>query len=325
MISIIIPYYNPDNSRLLGDLLERAINSAIFELKDFRPFEIIVIDDESKISPKYITDKFNADYIRLITRSHGCLGAARNTGMDNSKGDIILFLDADDYYFPTSLASCIESFERTDADLLMFGMRKCYSDKVEKVSISSHFSRMTTGDRFMQHHNLKGSSCSFIISKKLIQRHHLRFVENTFIEDEEFTSRLVFYSKRFITTSQCVYAYYQRPDSIINSNDSRDVENRSQCTLKMLRKLVEFSDLYCNEQHIGLDRKINTLALDHIRRSLRRADWKESIHIQLSKLAALGLFPLKKGRNSIRYNFYKLLSRNKIGLFILHFIETSSL
>lgn len=325
MISIIIPYYNPDNSKVLGDLLERAINSAIFELKDFRPFEVIVIDDESKASPKYITDNFNPDIVRLITRPHGCLGAARNTGIKNAKGDIILFLDADDYYFPNSLASCIESFERTDTDLLMFGMRKCYSDKVEKISLSSRFSRMTTGDRYMQHHNLRGSSCSFVISQKLIQRHHLRFVENTFIEDEEFTSRLVFYSKRFITTSQCVYAYFQRRDSIINSKNSRDIENRSQCSLNMLRKLVEFRDLYCNEQHLGLDRKINTLALDHIRRTLRRADWKESIYVQLSRLETLGLFPLKNGRNSIRYNFYNILSRSKIGLSILHYIETSSL
>src|SRR5574344_1127362 len=323
MISIIIPYYNPDSSRVLDDLLERAVNSVICELKNFRPFEVIVVADGSKTSPKHITDKFNTDDVRLITHSHGCLGAARNTGIVNSKGDIILFLDADDYYFPHTLADWVDYLEKRDADLLMFGMKKCYSDNVERVIITAHFSRMTTGDRFMQSHNLKGSSCSFIISKKLIERHHLRFVENTFIEDEEFTSRLVFYSKRFITTSQCVYAYYQRPDSIINSNDSRDVENRSQCTLKMLRKLVEFSDLYCNEQHIGLDRKINTLALDHIRRSLRRDDWKESIHIHKTTLSTLGLFPLKNGRNSIRYNFYKLLSRNKAGLSLLHLIEKS--
>lgn len=325
MISIIIPYYNPDSSGVLDDLLERAVNSVICELKKFRPFEVIVVDDGSKTSPKHITDKFNTDDVRLITRSHGCLGAARNTGIANSKGDIILFLDADDYYFPNTLADCIDYFEKRDADLLMFDMKKCYSDKVERVIITSHFSRMTTGDRFMQSHNLKGSSCSFIISKKLIDRHHLRFVENTFIEDEEYTSRMVFYSKRFITTCRYVYAYYQRRDSIINSNGYSDIENRSQCTLNILRRLVEFRDLHCNEEHTGLDRKINTLALDHIRRTLRRDDWKESIIIHKTTLSTLGLFPLKNGRNSIRYNFYKLLSRNNIGLSLLHLIEKSRL
>lgn len=325
MISIIIPYYNPDNSEILATLLERAINSAISELKDFRPFEVIVVDDESKKSPTYITDKYNLDNVRLIARPHGCLGAARNTGIDNSKGDIILFLDADDYYFPNSLANCIEAFEKSDADLLMFGMKKCYSHKMERISIYSRFSKMTTGDKYMQAHNLRGSSCSFIISKKLIQQHHLRFVENTFIEDEEFTSRIVFFSKRFITTPQYVYAYYQRPDSIINSQVTLNIEYRSQCTLNMISKLIEFRDLYCNEQHSGLDRKINTLALDHIRRTLRKADWKESINIQISKLRTLGLFPLQNGRNSIRYYFYMILSRSKIGLSMLHYSEISFL
>src|SRR5574344_1569453 len=155
MISIIIPYYNPDSSRVLEALLERAVNSVICELKDLRQFEVIVVDDGSETSPKHITDKFNTDNVRLITRSHGCLGAARNTGIANSKGDISLCLDADDYYFPNTLADCIDYFEKKDADLLMFGMRKCYSDRVERVLITSHFSRMTTVDRFMQSHNLK--------------------------------------------------------------------------------------------------------------------------------------------------------------------------
>lgn len=85
MISVVIPARNEEKN--LAELLEDLKNQAYR-----KEFEIIVVDGKSK------------DRTREIARRHGCkvivqrkLGPsnARNLGWKNSRGDILVFLDAD--------------------------------------------------------------------------------------------------------------------------------------------------------------------------------------------------------------------------------------
>lgn len=89
MISIIIPLYNKQ------DCIKQTIDSCLNQ--DFESdYEIVVIDDGSTDNSLSIVEAINSDKIHLFRKQNGGPSSARNFGVAKSKGEWIVFLDADD-------------------------------------------------------------------------------------------------------------------------------------------------------------------------------------------------------------------------------------
>lgn len=327
MISVIIPYYCNSNPVQTERLLHRAILSASKELRECDSYEIIVIDDGSEFPPQNIQTEFGNNLpIKFYKRPHGCLGAARNYGIERATGDYILFLDADDYYFPGTLSCCIKKIKESGAEILMYGMKRV-SDNFIQMSRApkARFSKSVSGNHFMASHNLPGSSCSFIINRSLICREKIRFIENSFLEDEDFTPRLLHHCNSIIFTKHPVYAYYSREGSIVD-NLTKTTTKRVDIAIEVINRLIEFRNNHIEEPHDGLDRKIATLVLDCIRLSLRDNKWKDVLSNTTERLKELGLYPLPKNRQySLRYTVYGYLLKSNTGTRVLQLIEKSRL
>ncbi len=93
-ISIIIPCYNNAN------YLAEAINSVLEQ--NYQNIEIIVVDDGSKDNPKNITDNYPS--IKYFFQTNKGPSAARNTGIKHSRGQFLVFLDADDRLLKDALS-----------------------------------------------------------------------------------------------------------------------------------------------------------------------------------------------------------------------------
>lgn len=94
LISVIIPCYNH------GNYLEKAIESVLAQ--SYRHFELIVVDDGSIDCTKEVAQKYTeVSYIYQVNQG---LSAARNTGIEVSTGELIVFLDADDWLVPDALS-----------------------------------------------------------------------------------------------------------------------------------------------------------------------------------------------------------------------------
>jgi len=315
-LSVIIPYWNPDSNAKTHALLLRAVRSA----QDCHPYEIIVVNDGSPSDP----DLSSFPKARYIRRSHGMLGATRNSGIEAATGDVIAFLDADDYYYPGTMKPCMEAMEKSGADLLGFGFKVTGNDTGIDIPkpFGSTFSEPESGESFMRRHNLFGSACQYLISRKLIDDNNLRFRENVYIEDEEFTPRLLFFSQRLVRTSSPVYAYYVHPGTIITSKSQEMVDLKASHMTGAIGSLIKFRDAHIDEPHQGLDRKIRTLAIDHLRRTLRRNDWRSALPVQTESLRLLGLYPIDTLGLPFRFRLFGFLIRSRLGRFVLHIIES---
>lgn len=93
-ITVVITCYNH------GHYLAEAIHSVLKQ--NYKSVEIIVVDDGSTDNTKEVTAQFPT--VRYVYQSNQGLSAARNTGIDNSSGAYILFLDADDWLLADSLS-----------------------------------------------------------------------------------------------------------------------------------------------------------------------------------------------------------------------------
>lgn len=94
LISIVIPCYNA--ARYVGD----AIRSALAQT--YRPVEVVVVDDGSTDASLNVIRSFGSD-IRYTTGPNRGAPAARNSGVELARGELIQFLDADDLLNPAKL------------------------------------------------------------------------------------------------------------------------------------------------------------------------------------------------------------------------------
>ena len=101
-VSIIVPAYNEEKT--IGNVLEK-LNSLDFGLEK----EIIVVDDGSTDTTRFVVEKFKNDSLKIIShRMNQGKGAAIKTGIQNSTGDIIAIQDADLEYDPHELKTLIQ-------------------------------------------------------------------------------------------------------------------------------------------------------------------------------------------------------------------------
>jgi glycosyltransferase involved in cell wall biosynthesis len=102
LVSIIINNYNYD--RFLSEALDSALNQTYPEV------EVIVVDDGSTDKSREIIAEYGGR-ITPILQENGKQAAALNSGFAASRGDIILFLDSDDYLFSMAVARIVAAFQ----------------------------------------------------------------------------------------------------------------------------------------------------------------------------------------------------------------------
>lgn len=101
LVSIVINNYNYDR------FLSKAIDSALNQT--YPHTEVIVVDDGSTDNSRNIIDEYS-DRITPILQENGKQAAALNSGFAASHGDIVLFLDSDDYLFPMATERIVKAF-----------------------------------------------------------------------------------------------------------------------------------------------------------------------------------------------------------------------
>ena len=106
-VSVVIPTHNRSN------LLERAILSVLAQT--FQDFEIVVVSDGQNDQNKIIIGKFQDPKIQYFEHAFNKgAPAARNTGIKNSSGEFIAFLDDDDEWYEDKLSKQVAVLDSSD-------------------------------------------------------------------------------------------------------------------------------------------------------------------------------------------------------------------
>lgn len=114
LVSIIIPAFNYER------YVARAIESAL--VQDYPSVEVVVVDDGSTDGTAAVAKTFEARGVTVVSQENQGLAAARNTGIRHSKGDLLFFLDADDYLEPGAISRLSTELAKFSSD---WGMVAC--------------------------------------------------------------------------------------------------------------------------------------------------------------------------------------------------------
>jgi glycosyltransferase involved in cell wall biosynthesis len=98
VVSVVITCYN--QARFLREAIESILSQS------YSNNEIIVMDDGSTDNTSQIAASYST--VRYIYQQNQGLSAARNTGLQQSRGEFVVFLDADDRLLPIALETGVE-------------------------------------------------------------------------------------------------------------------------------------------------------------------------------------------------------------------------
>ena len=107
-LSIIIPCYNVEK------FVQKCANSILVQ-KGF-DCEFIFVNDGSKDNTLHILEylAIKDNRIKVINQENQGLSGARNTGIENAKGDYMMFVDADDGLEPNAFELISKNFNKED-------------------------------------------------------------------------------------------------------------------------------------------------------------------------------------------------------------------
>ena len=220
-LSIIVPVYNVE------PYLRKCIDSLLNQDLTEDEYEIVLVDDGSTDRCGAICDEYASRHPHVVAlhQPNGGLSAARNSGIDEAKGNYVMFVDSDDYLDPNVLKALVDKVEADGLDVLRFNYRNVNEryEAFEPNKVSKPFmdyrDEVCDGLTFLVER--LGFGCyawQFVVRRGLLDA--CRFKKGIYLEDTEWTPRLLAEVQRVTSTDLIVYNYLQREGSITQNKDA---------------------------------------------------------------------------------------------------------
>lgn len=232
LVSIVIPAFN------VGDYIGACIKSCLDQ--DFKDLEIIVVDDGSTDDTRQRIEGFTTcnPRLRMINKSNGGVTAARQTGLDNSSGRYIFFLDGDDRLcVPSAISSLWSCAAKHDADYVAGDFIIVHKDGHQTTqkfaAYDLHDSKEALAYAFLNN--------DFYYTGRLIRRslveevNHIIPRDITYGEDTYAVVNLLSRIKKAAKIDEPILEYVQRDGSVTNRLGVKDLEKRNKATSLTLR------------------------------------------------------------------------------------------
>ena len=213
-VSVIVPVYNA--SQYIGKTLDSII------AQDFDSFEIIVIDDGSTDdSLEIINQCLDGCEMphKVIHQENAGVSVARNVGIEESKGDYLAFVDADDHISKNHLSSLYNG--RTDFSLTLYAKEE--GGKLTSLDTYSQ-DLISTYDFIKMELNMQITFNFFqlLYRSAIIKDNNIRFTPGTvYGEDTEFAHKALSFGDEIAINNEVTYYYVQHPSSAIKTTEYR--------------------------------------------------------------------------------------------------------
>lgn len=286
MVSVIIPCYNS------AGFIDRCLTS--MKNQSYKDFEVILVDDYSTDGTVDILKKWEKSndlsiQIFINTQNSGP-AYSRKVGIENAKGEFIVFCDSDDWYDPNYIFNMVFGQKSNNADIIFCGYRLVFdNDKSIDHSIPRTIS--TIQDNDVKSALLLGidSLCTLMIRKDIIKGIEMPPLRNG--EDMAIIPLLIVKSKRFAIINQAMYNYYCRTGSASMTPSNNVIINLEKSFAYIESQMPDkYADI---TEYLGIKNYIYGALLNHFKISkdvsrartlvnnftINHPDWKNNRHI----------------------------------------------
>lgn len=268
LISIIVPVYNAQ------DYLEDCVASLIGQT--YKNIEILLINDGSTDQSPLICDRFadEDNRIRVFHKENGGTHTARNLGIQQAKGDYVMFIDPDDWFDTNTVDTLVSEIEKHNLDVVRFNYvreflvhsavkpntllptQACFGEECLKVcrqAIGLIGEELENPESL----NFLSSVCFAAYKKSIIIEHNLKFVnirEIATFSDGLFNIAFLMRANSFKFIDKCFYHYRKYNAASATSNYRPDFLKRQMIMFGYMEQMVKEID--CEECYEAYNNRI---------------------------------------------------------------------
>lgn len=211
-ISVIIPVYNVEK------YLKRCVDSVLNQT--YKNLEVVLVDDGSTDSSGKICDEYLNIDSRIVVyhKQNGGQSSARNVALDsNLSGDIITFVDSDDWLAPDAYEYGIRLMEQYQSECVQYEINLTDSPekevKQETERINVYYGKEVLQFFMMRSTMASGgySMCVCLSQKQLLNG--LKFREGKINEDIDYKCNVMKRCNKLVVSNQKKYNYFQSGNS----------------------------------------------------------------------------------------------------------------
>lgn len=235
--------------------LPKCLESLIKQtLKDI---EIICVNDGSMDNSLAILKEFASkdSRIRIIDNQHQGVAKTRNTGIEQSTGEYIGFVDSDDYIDLDFFEKLYNSATKSNSDIAIASILKhknffnIYNAKYTKEETA-----ITIQDKIKLCEDKKHFffyAWNKIYHSGFIKENNIKFSEGQIYEDVMFAIKALYYSNKIISVYGTKYHYIEHENSLTKYKDKTGEKEHD--LIKAYSELQEF----CNSKNIEIPERLN--------------------------------------------------------------------
>ena len=312
-ISVIVPVYNAEKhiKDCVGSLLKQS----------YTDFELLLINDGSIDNSLEICREQSLidNRIRLINQPNKGASAARNRGLEDSTGEWVVFVDADDIVREEYLSNMIRVAEHTQTDFVVGGVEYC-NVKDNKREIKGYSQVHWTGNnvvKALSDYKLyeKGAPFAKLYKSRILKDNNIFFNPNLhFAEDCDFMLRYFIHINAITFIDSVDYIYCIRQESL--SHRRLPYSTEAACLHEMILRYKEIAIKY-NEASLGV---YKSSVLQYYIRSLQALQFSKNNFFTKYKLTRDLVKSCKNFYSKEEYSLYRPYCRHEKYLYRLLWI-----
>lgn len=263
-VSLVVPVYNAE--KYLAKSIESMLSQSLKEM------ELILVNDGSKDNSLAICEEYakKDSRITVINKKNEGACIARNTGIDIAKGKYIQLADADDYIDNNMLEEQYNLAEKTNAEVVMCGMKFDVHQKDGQVVISeAHYKDMVLNSQeeikpiFMDLFDnlLFNYTHNKLYNAEFLKKNNLKFIEWLPIDQDTNFNIDVFKVLNKLTISSKAYYHYVKTfeETIVTRYHANKFKVRT-FRYDRLKELLENWGIYNDENK----KKLASMYIHHV-------------------------------------------------------------
>lgn len=248
LVSIVIPSYNS------GEKIVEALESV--KAQTYKDIEALVVLDGCTDDTKIWCEKCkeNDERIRIIEQENQGTYNARYTGIENAKGEYVMFLDSDDYLNPKAVELLVNVANKNKTDLIRYRYERaangvvkyaqdCYLTAEKEIVVNKNDFKDKVYPMFLEGYMLSSINVDFI--KRICIPEKIAHRRMTWGEDLLFNLNLFSKINNVTFFNEPLYGYCPNENSITRTTNVNKLLNNLRDAqyvyLTLLDKAVEWN------------------------------------------------------------------------------------
>lgn len=237
--TVVIPVYNSERS------IKRCLDSLLAQSE--RSIQVVCVNDGSHDDSLSILRQVAQadDRVLVIDQENAGVSCARNAGIDAAAGEVVFFVDADDYIDAQTIERVLRAMTSAEAEVAVFG-GVCEPADAAPKRVQQLLSPQvgTFGSRDPQllfHANAQPYACRAAFSRELLNREGIRFVPGLALgEDVVFQFAAYALASKTVVMPDKFYHYVMESESATHEFNSADARAKKlDAHMMMVEEVLE--------------------------------------------------------------------------------------